>query len=316
MVSKLVEPAFTIGELAELLTRQEGFVRMTPTLSARIVSGLFLKAENLQVTGSFKVRPALAQLLELTEEERRRGVVTSSSGNFAVAAAYVARVLGISCTVVMMPSASEKKRKRAEALGARVVLCEDSYASRQETVRELVEKEDLVAIHPFDAPQAILGNGTLGWEIVEQVALLQRIVVPVSGGGLLAGIATAVRQLRPEVQLWGVQAAGSNAAVLSWKAKKRVSIPRARTVADGLTVTCPGERTFPILLALVDGILQVQEEAVCSAVMRLLEEEKLVVEPAGAVPVAAVLEGLVPAEGTVCVLSGGNLDWRVCKPAS
>ncbi|GAB4229817.1 MAG: bifunctional threonine ammonia-lyase/L-serine ammonia-lyase TdcB [Acidobacteriota bacterium] len=304
-----MKPVFTISELSGLLDNQRDFVETTPMLRARSVPGLFLKAENLQVTGSFKVRPAFAQFFALGPEERRRGVVTSSSGNFAIAAAYVARMVGVSCTVVMMPSASRKKRERAEALGARIVLCGDSYESRQKTVQELVAKEGLTAVHPFDAPEAILGNGTLGWEIVEQVQDLRRIVVPVSGGGLLAGIATAVRQLCPRVELWGVQAAGSNAAVLSWEAKRRVSIPRANTIADGLTVTCPGERTFPILLALVDGILQVEETAVRSAVTRLLDEEKLVVEPAGAVPVAAVLEGLVPAERTVCVLSGGNLDW-------
>ncbi len=308
---------FLLSEIRAAAQRQAEWLNRTPVLRSSSVPGLYFKAENLQVTGSFKSRPALEQLLTLEDSERRCGIVTSSSGNFAAAVAYWARRLGLSATIVMMPSANPTKRSLAEAYGARIVECEDRYEARAETVARLQEKEGLTPIHPFDTPGAVLGNAVLGWELVEEVPDCRRIVVPVSGGGLLAGILAAVKLLRPEVEVWGVQPASSNAAYLSWQAGRRVSIDAARTVADGLTATSPGDFTFSIIRGWADQMVVVSETAILGATRSLIWKEKVLTEPAGAVSLAAIGEAVPEPAGTVCILTGGNLDpalWNKLGP--
>lgn len=291
-------------ELAPVLNR-------TPILGSQHREGLWFKPENLQVTGSFKIRPAYLQLVRLSAEESRRGVVTSSSGNFALGVAYASKRLGISAKIVMMHSASALKADRTRELGAEIVYCEDRFEARAETVERIRRDEGRTAIHPYNHPHAILGNTSLGAEIANESVSVRDVVVPVSGGGLIAGILTALAQLRPEVAVWGVQAEGSDATYRSFQKRHPVRIEKARTIADGLMVTEPGTLTFPIILDYAAGVVTVSEQAILDATRELLHREHLVVEPSGAVTLAAVREGRVPSEGTLCVLSGGNISTEI-----
>ena len=282
-------------------------IRRTPLLESQTVSQLFLKCENLQLTGSFKIRPALSQLL-LAPEAPGRGVVTSSSGNFAQGVAKAASLLGINATVVMMPSASQLKMERTRALGAQVVLCENRFEARNEMVTEIARRERRVVVHPFDHVAAITGNGSIALEILQEHPASSRIVVPISGGGLVAGVALAAKLTRPDIRIIGVQPEGSNATALSFERNERTSISEATTIADGLMVTIPGGKTFQVIQQVVDEIVTVSEDSIRRATRHFLERERLVVEPSGAVPMAAVMEEKVPAAGTVLVLSGGNIS--------
>jgi threonine dehydratase len=291
--------------------RLQSFLQPTPSLVSKQIPGLFLKAESLQVTGSFKARTALAQLVPVAEEAARRGVVASSSGNFAQGVAWAARQLGISAKIVMMRSSNPLKVERTRRLGGEVIFCDDSFPARAATVEEIRRAEGRLVAYPYDHPLAIAGNASIALEILEQVPEVRRIVVPISGGGLISGILQAVRLRGVDVQVWGVQPEGSNATFLSFREGRPRSIDRARTVCDGLTVTFPGRLTFPILLQHAAGVLCIPEDEVRKATRGCWEEEKLVVEPSGAITLAPVLSGRLPAEGTVCVLSGGNLDPRL-----
>lgn len=277
-------------------------------LPSQTEAEIFHKAESLQMTGSFKIRPALNQLLTLSPEDRNRGVVTSSSGNFAQGVAYAAHILGISAKIVMMRSSNPLKVERTRRWGGTVVFCGNRFEARAEKVREIERGEDRTSIHPFDHVHAIEGNATLGLEIVEQLPDLEQVVVPISGGGLISGVAFAVKSIRPAARVIGVQPQGSNATFRSFREGKAVSIEKADTLADGLTVTRPGKLTFPLIRHWVDDVVTVSEESIRRAVRHYLIEEKLVVEPSGAVPLAALLEGKIERRKTVVVISGGNLD--------
>jgi len=303
----LQEFQFSLEEIRQTGTLLAAIARLTPLLESHSVPSVFFKAENLQVTGSFKIRPAYAQVARLTDQARSRGIVTSSSGNFAQAAAYAAARFGIVSKIVMMESASELKKDKTRAFGGIVVPCANVFEAREETVNRIASEEHRTVIYPYNHADAILGNASLGLEIADQCPSVQNIVVPISGGGLIAGILSSIPQLRPGVQVWGVQPEGSSAAFLSYRAGKRVPIDEARTIADGLRVTCPGDLTFPIIQRFVKDVVLVSESAIRKATRQLLLDEKLLVEPSGAVTLAAVLEGRVPAENTVCVLSGGNI---------
>ena len=290
-------------------------IRVTPLLASDLSSELYLKAENLQVTGSFKIRAAYNQVAHLTQEERERGIVTSSSGNFAQAAAYAASQMGVSAKIVMMRSSNPLKVDRTRKRGGEVVFCEDRFEAREETVAEILASDGRTAIYPYNHQAAVAGNGTIGLELLEQLPKLENVVVPISGGGLISGIALVLKQHKPGVKVWGVQPKGSNATYLSFQRGERTGIDRAHTVADGLTVTCPGDLTFPLIQQYVDSVEVVEEDSIMNAVGHFLQEEKLVVEPSGAVPLAAVLEGTVPSRNTVLVLSGGNMTPEVVATA-
>ncbi len=299
---------FSLSEIEQARTELAPVLHPTPVLQSQSLVGVSFKPECLQLTGSFKLRPAYLQLARLSRDEGARGVVTSSSGNFALGVAYAARLLGISAKIVMMNSASALKAGRTRELGAEIVYCENRFEARTETVERIRRDEGRTPIHPYNHPLAILGNTTLGAEIAEIDGLLRNVVVPVSGGGLIAGILTALAQLRPEVAVWGVQAEGADATCRSFQQKRRIRIESARTIADGLMVTEPGSLTFPILLAHAASVVTVSEDSILAATRELLHREHLVAEPSGAVTLAAVREGKVPAEGTLCVLSGGNIS--------
>ncbi len=283
------------------------FVRRTPLLESQSVPELFFKCENLQLTGSFKIRPALSQLIQ-APAAKERGIVTSSSGNFAQGVAKAAILLGINATVVMMENSSQLKMERTRELGARVAICGNRFEARSEMVAEIAQREGRVVVYPYDHGDAITGNGSIALEILQEWHDASRIVVPISGGGLIAGIALAAKITRPEIQVIGVQATGSNATALSFQQNERVSIPQARTIADGLMVTIPGEKTFQVIQRMVDAVLTVSETSIRQATRLFLARERLVVEPSGAVPMAAILEEKVPAAGSALVLSGGNIS--------
>jgi len=289
----------------------DGVVAATPVVSAGAISRwtgirVVLKAENLQHTGAFKLRGAVNRMASLSDEERARGVVAASAGNHAQGVAMAATALGVSSRVYMRVDAPLAKQVATADYGAEVVLAgetfEESFAAAS------ADADGRVLVPPFDDEAVIAGQGTIGLELLEQVPDADTIVVPLGGGGLLSGIATAVKALRPEVRLIGVQAAGCAAWRPSLAAGRPVEIERGTTIADGIAVQRPGDITFPLVQRLVDDVVEVTEDEICRAVVVLLERSKLMVEGAGAAGLAALLAGKVTAREAVCVLSGGNLD--------
>jgi threonine dehydratase len=278
-------------------------------LSALTGSPVMLKCENLQRTGSFKVRGAYTRMARLSEEERARGVVAASAGNHAQGVALAARALGIKATVFMPEGAPIPKEKATREYGAAVVFhgryLEDSLVQ----ARLFAERTGAILIHPFDNADIVAGQGTCGLEILEQAPGLETVVVPCGGGGLLSGIAIAVKAMRPEVKVIGVQAEGAAAYPPSLAAGHPVALTSMSTMADGIAVGLPGEVTFTAVRDLVDEILTVSEASLSRAVLATLERAKMVVEPAGAAAVAAILDDPTRfGTPTVGVLSGGNID--------
>ncbi len=298
------QAAETIRPLA-LRTPLEG----SRWLSALTGSTVNLKCENLQRTGSFKIRGAYTRISRLSDEEKARGVVAASAGNHAQGVALAAQALGIKATVFMPEGAPIPKENATRAYGADVVFhgryLEDSLAE----ARAFQERTGAILIHPFDNTDIVAGQGTCGLEILEQAPDVETVVVPCGGGGLLSGIAIAVKAQRPHVRVIGVQAEGAAAFPGSLAAGHPVKLESMSTMADGIAVGLPGEVTFTAVRDLVDEILTVSEASLSRAVLAVLERAKMVVEPAGAAAVAAILDD--PARfgtPTVAVLSGGNID--------
>jgi threonine dehydratase len=292
----------------------EGVVRETPiissgTLSERAGMPIVLKAENLQGTGSFKLRGAMAKIAALGEETAR-GVVCGSAGNHAQAVAYAARSRGIPCEVFMPEGAPIAKADAVEELGAKLHLEGRSVDDAVAAARARAAEAGMQFIHPFDDPDVISGQGGVGLELLRQVPDLARVVVPVGGGGLISGIAVAIRSQRPEVEIIGVQVEACAPFAASLAAGEPVAVESVRTIADGIAVKRPGEITLRLIDALVKELVVVSEDQVAEAMVFLMERSKLVVEGAGAVGVAALLAGKLPGPvggTTVLVLSGGNV---------
>ena len=270
---------------------------------------VYIKLESRNPTGAFKVRSALNAVLADFEQAKAKGIVTSSSGNFAQAVAWAAREYGLSAQIVMMRSASEYKRRRTEELGAEVVLCDDSYASRWETTYRIERETGRLLLHPYDAVNTIAGDGTIGLELLEQLPGDFTILCPVSGGGLISGIASVVKTQRPNCRVYGVQPEQNPSMHRSLQAGEPTEIVPGRSMADALTVAKPGALTFGLIQATVEGVLLVSEDSIAGAVKYLWEVEKLVGEPGGSVGVAACLDGQRTGDGPlVLILSGGNLS--------
>ncbi|WP_183093614.1 threonine ammonia-lyase [Nocardioides stalactiti] len=286
----------------------------TPMLESRWLSALagravHLKCENLQRTGSFKVRGAAVRIARLSDEERARGVVAASAGNHAQGVALAAQQYGISATVFMPDGAPIPKVKATEGYGAEVRFAHGVLEDALAEARAFEAETGAVLIHPFDNTDIVAGQGTLGLEIVEQLPDAATVVVPTGGGGLLAGVAVAVKALRPDVRVVGVQAAGAAAFPPSLAQGHPIRLPQMATMADGIAVGQPGELTFRLVEQHVDEMLTVSEEALSRALLALAEREKLVVEPAGAAAAAALcVEPHRFAGPVVVVLSGGNID--------
>ncbi|MCL2418449.1 MAG: threonine ammonia-lyase [Conexibacteraceae bacterium] len=310
-----VAPELVTAASIERAARAGGrVVRETPvittrTLSERAGSRVVLKAENLQGTGSFKLRGAMAKIAALGEE-CARGVVCGSAGNHAQAVAYAARARSVPCEVFMPEAAAIAKAEAVQALGATLHLVGQTVDEAVAAAQARAAATGMAFIHPFDDPDVISGQGGVGLELLRQVPEMGRVVVPVGGGGLISGIAVAIRSARPDVEVVGVQAAACAPVIGSLAAGMPVPVDSARTIADGIAVKRPGELTLKLIDAWVSQMLVVSEDEVAEAMVFLMERSKLVVEGAGAVGVAALLAGKLagPVEGTtVMVLSGGNV---------
>ncbi len=290
-------------------------IRETPVLSSRTLSErvgrtVALKAENLQRTGSFKLRGALAKIASLGDR-CSAGVVTGSAGNHAQSVAYAARAEGVHCEVFMPETAPVAKVDAAVALGADIRFVGTSIEEALAAARERAAAGGLVFVHPFDDPEVIAGQGTLGLELLDQVPDIACAVVPVGGGGLISGVAIALKSARPDVRVVGVQVDACAPVPASLAAGEAVEVPARLTIADGITVKRPGGLTLELMHEWVDAVVVVPEDDVAEAMVMLMERAKLVVEGAGAVGLAALLAGVVPESGpgtTVAVLSGGNVD--------
>jgi threonine dehydratase len=285
-------------------------VLASETLSERCGAPVLLKAENLQRTGSFKLRGALNKLASL-REGCERGVVAGSAGNHAWALAEAARTRGVPCEVFMPTQAPLAKIEGCAALGAVVRLVGDSLEDCFEAATARAQEGGLAFVHPFDDADVVAGQGTIGLELLEDVDDLAKVVVPVGGGGLASGIAIAVKSARPEVEIAGVQAEACAPFADSLQRGRPIAVSSALTIADGIAVKRPGELTLGLIARWLDDLVTVGEDEIAEAMVLLMERSKLVVEGAGAVGVAALLEGLVspaPRGTTVVVLSGGNVD--------
>jgi len=286
----------------------------TETLSRVTRTEAFLKLDNLQMTGAYKERGALNKLLTLGAPERARGLIAASAGNHAQAVAYHAGRLGVLATIVMPETTPIMKVANTRGHGARVVLFGSNFDEAYSEARRMEREEGLTFIHPFDDEVVIAGQGTLGLEVVEQVPGLDAVLVPVGGGGLISGVAVAVKALCPDVKIIGVEAEVLPCMQAAVEAGELVTLDAASTLADGIAVKRAGEITFEHVQALVDDIVTVSEEEIASSILYLLEKEKTVVEGAGAVGVAALMHHKLPGlEGKrVCsVISGGNIDVNV-----
>lgn len=317
----MLELMFSLAEFEQTRALLRDKVRTTPlvysdALSARTGNQVYLKAENLQLTHSFKIRAAYGGLLRQLVAARAQGVVTGSSGNFAQAIAYACRELGVRVTVVMLERSAPNKVAAARTLGAEVVFCANDFSVRTATVERLCREQGKVLVHSYDDEGTIRGNGTLGFELLEQAPDADVVLVPVSGGGLLAGTAAVLKQSPASggaggsrARIYGVQPEVKPSMKVSLARGEPTTVPEAVTIADGLVATRPGRLTFELAQKYAEDILLVSEEEIAEATVRLLEEEKMVVEPSGAIGVAAVERHLAgKKQKIVCVLSGGNVE--------
>jgi threonine dehydratase len=306
----------TVDDVRSARERIANGIRETPCPPGSGLDGIVpcrvrLKLESLQRTGSFKDRGSLNRLLDLSPGEREAGVVTASAGNHAQAVAYHCARLGVPATVVMPEGTPLVKVSNTRRFGARVFFRGTTLSDAMDEVRRLESEEGLTVVHAFDDDRVIAGQGTVGLEILEQVPDFSLAVVPIGGGGLIGGIAIALRAAKPDVRIIGVEAEVAASALASRHAGHIVRIETAETIADGIATKQIGERTWPLIERYVDSIVTVTEEETAAAVHTLLERQKLVAEGAGAVPLAALLSGRVAvSEGdtAVLVVSGGNID--------
>ncbi|WP_299231270.1 threonine ammonia-lyase [uncultured Bacteroides sp.] len=273
-------------------------------------SQIYLKPENLQYTGSFKLRGACYKIACLTEEEKKKGVIACSAGNHAQGVALGATKNGIDSLICLPAGAPISKVEATKRYGAKVCLVPGVYDDAYQKALELKEEKGYTFIHPFDDECVIAGQGTIGLELLNQLPDVEAVVVPIGGGGLISGIAYALKSLNPDVKVYGVQAQGAASMLRSIEKAHRECLPSVSTVADGIAVKEPGEHTFEICSKYVDGIVTVTEDEICAAILALMEQQKLIAEGAGAVAVAAAMFNKVPVAGkkTICVVSGGNID--------
>jgi len=274
---------------------------------------LYLKTENLQVTGSFKVRGAYYKISRLSKEEKKRGVIACSAGNHAQGVARAASMEGISSIICLPDSAPISKIEATKRYGAEVVLVNGCYDDAYAKARELEAAEGRVFIHPFDDENVIAGQGTIGLELLEQLPEMDAVIVPVGGGGLISGIAFVVKSLNPQCKVYGVQVAGAASMENSVRCRQIEELDSVATFADGIAVKRPGENTFELVSKYVDEIVTVTDDEVATAVLALIEQQKLIAEGAGAVAVAAAMFNKVDIKGkkTVCLVSGGNIDVNI-----
>ena len=284
--------------------------QLIPTDKINPACKIFLKPENLQVTGSFKVRGASFRISQLTDEEKARGVIACSAGNHSQGVALAARRYGIPALICMPSGAPISKVEATRELGAEICLVPGVYDDAYARACQLNEEKGMTFIHPFDDEQVIAGQGSIGMEILNENPDIDTIFVPIGGGGLASGVAYAVKTLKPTVRVIGVQAAGAASMVHSRDVNKIESLASVLTIADGIAVKEPGVHTFEICQKYVDEVVAVTEDEICAAILALIEHHKLIAEGAGAVSVAAAMFNKVDIAGhnVCCIVSGGNID--------
>lgn len=306
----------TLDEIAAARSRIKRLARVTPLLDVSAPAGrpFFLKCENMQPAGAFKIRGAFNMVAQLTDEQRRRGVITYSSGNHGQAMALAARELGSPAVVVMPTTAPAIKIEGARAFGAEVILAGTTSADRKTRAEAEASARDLTMVPPFDHAWIIAGQGTAGLEILEQRPDVAAVVVPIGGGGLVAGVAAALKQSNPAIRVVGVEPSGAAAMKASVDAGEPVTLAKTQSVADGLMPVRPGDLTFAHVQAFVDAVITVEDPDIVKAVLWMFREAKLVAEPSGAAGVAAVLTGAVDSvisldrnAPVVAIVSGGNI---------
>ena len=297
------------------------YVYHTPLLTSRLLSeksgfNIRLKAEIFQRTGSYKIRGPLNKFAHLTDEQRRRGVICSSAGNHAQGVALAAKLNGMRAVVVMAENATPSKIEATRAYGAEVVLHGSIWDEANEKAKQLCEERGLTYIHPFDDPDLIAGQGTLGLEIYEDWPSVEVVIVPIGGGGLISGVSMALKGLNPRIRIIGVESSGAPAMKLSVEKGELVTLDQVDCVIDGLKVKRVGEHTFDAVRQFVDEIVALPDSEIFDAIIWIMSHCKLVVEGAAAASVAAVLNGLIKAPAgsrVVCVLSGGNVNLQQLK---
>ncbi|MDE6276868.1 MAG: threonine ammonia-lyase [Muribaculaceae bacterium] len=302
-----------ISEIFNAAAVLKGVARKTAIIPAPKVNPeveTYLKSENLQLTGSFKLRGAYYKISQLSPEEKERGVIACSAGNHAQGVALGATHNGIKSLICLPAGAPISKVEATKGYGAEVCLVPGVYDDAYAKALELQKEHGYTFVHPFDDEKVIAGQGTIGLEILEQMPDVQAVVVPIGGGGLISGVAFAIKTLRPDVKVFGVQAGGAPSMATSLKEGKIAHLNDVSTIADGIAVKEPGVNTFDMCNRYVDEVVTVNDEEIAAAILLLLEQQKLVAEGAGAVSVAAVMFNKIPVKGlkTVCLVSGGNID--------
>ena len=305
-LDRVYQAAFTLKEVG----------RMTDLIYSPHFSGknqVYLKTENLQVTGSFKLRGAYFKISRLNEEEKKAGIVACSAGNHAQGVSLAAERMGIKATICMPDGAPISKVQATKSYGAEVELVKGTYDDAYAYAVQKCEKENATFIHPFDDPDVIAGQGTIGLEILEQLEDVDAIVVPIGGGGLVSGIGFAAKKLKPSIKIYGVQAKEAASMADSLKYDEQITLSTVNTFADGIAVKHPGDLTFELIKKYVDEVVTVTEDEIAAAILSLIEKQKLIAEGAGAVAVAAVMFDKIPLEGknVVCLVSGGNIDVNI-----
>lgn len=288
-------------------------IRRTDLIAAPQInpdSNIYLKTENLQITGSFKVRGAYYKISQLSDEEKTRGVIACSAGNHAQGVALGATKNGIKSLICLPAGAPISKVEATKRLGAEVCLVDGVYDDAYQKALQLKEEKGYTFVHPFDDENVIAGQGSIGLELLEQLPDAEAVIVPVGGGGLISGVAFALKTLRPNIKVYGVQAAGAPSMVQSVAHGSIERLPSVSTIADGIAVKEPGKNTFEYCKKYVDDIVTVTDDEISTAILSLIERQKLVAEGAGAVAVAAAMFDKVPIAGkkTICLVSGGNID--------
>lgn len=302
-LDKIYQAAFTLKDVA----------RETDLIKAPLInpeSEVYLKTENLQVTGSFKLRGAYNKISRLSDEEKKRGVIACSAGNHAQGVALAAAKNGIHALICIPDGAPISKVEATRSYGAEVRLVPGVYDDAYREACRLQKESGAVFIHPFDDEDVIAGQGTIGLEILEQLPDTDAVFVPVGGGGLISGVAYAVKALRPECKVYGVQAAGAPSMVHALRDKKVETLESVSTFADGIAVKCPGKLTYELCSKYVDGMVTVTDDEIATAILALIEQHKMIAEGAGAVSVAAAMFNKADIKGkkAVCLVSGGNID--------
>jgi threonine dehydratase len=309
------ETTISLSDVVAARERLQGAIYYTPCAHSQMLSALtgqhiFLKLENLQMTGSFKERGALNRIALLTSDQAERGVVAASAGNHAQGVAYHATKRGIRALIVMPLATPLVKVTATRGFGATVVLHGANYDEAYEEARRICAAQNMTFIHPFDDPAVMAGQGTIGLELLEQVPGLEAVVVPIGGGGLIGGVACAIKESNPKIRVVGVQTARLPSMAAAIEQHQPVTIPPGTTIADGIAVRRAGEVTLPVVERYVDEIVTVDEDEIASAILTLLEREKTLAEGAGAAGLAALIQKKTSLNGvrTAVVVGGGNID--------